>query len=224
MNEKRNISIYLAAELILLIAIEAIIAARPTETYLTGPFQPLNILMYLAIILNTIMALWYFTHDRKKEHDMLAYGLFATCAADFFMTLLDTDAGYIIGVILFCIVETIYLVYLKPTKTNIILRALLYIAALISIYMAGLFTTANALGILNIVLVVTNVPSAFLTKRAHPPLLFKIGITLFMSCDLSIMIRTLTTGTAHDIVALLVWLFYIPAQVLITMAYIKPLK
>ena len=56
---------------------------------------------------------------------------------------------------------------------------------------------------------------------AKTPLLFRIGITLFLCCDLLIALRGFTTRGTHDTIDLFVWIFYIPSQVAITLSYLS---
>ena len=69
-----------------------------------------------------------------------------------------------------------------------------------------------------------NVIDAWRTKNMDPGLMFKVGITLFCMGDYCILLRTLTDGMIHDVFAFLVWITYVPTQVLIVLNYIKRLS
>lgn len=102
-----------------------------------------------------------------------------------------------------------------------LIRTALFAVCLIILMIAGMLNLTNALGVLDITLVLVNVIIAWTSARERTPLLFRIGLTLFLCGDLAIMIRTLTTGTLHDGIDLLEWVLYLPSQVLITLSYIK---
>ena len=50
---------------------------------------------------------------------------------------------------------------------------------------------------------------------------YLFGVTLFLACDTSIVIRALTSGAVKSAAWFMVWVFYVPAQVLLTLAYAK---
>ena len=58
--------------------------------------------------------------------NLLAYGLFVTVIADFFLTFLGTAQYYLPGIAAFCIVQAFYMLYLRPgrERKNLILRLL----------------------------------------------------------------------------------------------------
>ena len=211
---------YLAVELILLII--------GVATYETEGFDICTIARYGAIALNAVIALiWYIRYgrqDRKDRSNLLAYGLFVTLIADYFLTWLGTEEYYIPGFILFCIVQLIYVVYLRTDKKGYLIRLVLYIAALIGLILSGESTVALAIGLFDIILILANAVSACTVHKNDAHLLFRIGIILFFLCDISIVICNITEGTFSLVVDYLTWAFYAPSQVLITLAYVKSIK
>lgn len=211
---------YFAVEFVLLVAIKIM------------EFLHLDIevqyVMYAAILLNTIVAAYYFIRYGRnadiRHTNLIALGLFATCIADVFLTLIGTDETKIPGFACFCIVQVIYLIYLKDGLVPIIIRCVLYAAALVVLYIVGMLDLMYAFGVLDILLILANTISAWRSRRFRSSLLFRIGITLFCLCDVCILFRTLLPGIAHDIAAFFVWTFYIPSQVLIVLAYIHDLN
>ncbi len=184
-----------------------------------------QILMYTAILINTAAAAHHFYKagvNRKKDSDSLvAYALFVTAAADFFMTLIGSAAVFLPGVILFCLVQMIYALYLGSVGKWLPIRTVLFAVCLLLLRTAGMLTTENAFGLLDICLLLVNTVLAWTQVREKTSWLFRIGITLFLCCDLSITLRTLTTGSVHDMINFLVWIFYIPSQAAITLSYIR---
>lgn len=185
-----------------------------------------HVCMFTTIAVNTaVTAYFYLLYGRKIEDrhsNLIAYGLFATFIADLFATLLATgtkSASYICGIACFCLVEIIYAVYLRAGKQTVILRVVTIAAGLIILGAAGMLKAGMALGLINLILVLVNVIDAWLGKRIDAPMLFRIGITLFCACDLSIAVRTVSSGDIRQTAAFVVWIFYVPAQLLITLAY-----
>ena len=214
---KRACILYLIPEAILLFFIEI-------GKFLGWSTLPIRILMYIAIVINTIVTAYYFYHYRKKNHseNLIAYAIFTTAVADFFMTLIGNDTGFIPGIIVFCIVQVIYALYLCPAVKWLLIRAAFLAACLVGLKVVGMLNLKNALGIADLSLLLVNAIIAWTKARSKTSLLFRIGITLFLFCDLSITIRTLTSAGVQDIVDYLVWIFYIPSQVAITLSYTSP--
>ena len=187
----------------------------------------INVCMFAAIAVNTAVTAYYYLRCSRKLEDrranLIAYGLFATFFADLFATLLASgfnSVSYIFGVACFCVVEIIYAVYLRAGRGSVILRIAIAAAGLIILRAAGMFKAGLALGLINMVLILANVIDAWAGRQSDIPMLFRLGITLFFACDLSIAIRTLTSGGVHQAAAFVVWIFYVPAQLLITLAYV----
>lgn len=189
-----------------------------------GPtnLEPQLKVMYLAIIVNTVVTAYFFVRYGVKIRswdNFIALGLFMTCMADYFVTLILVKTP---GFVLFCVVELIYAIYLKPSVKNVILRILIYVLALILIGRAGIMNFSNAVGLFNVTLVMVNVVCAWIKyykTRHRYDLIFACGIAFFFACDFSILLRSLSTGTLQEIVAFLVWIFYVPSQVLIVLSY-----
>ena len=186
--------------------------------------QAVRILMYTAILINTIIVGYCFCHsgtNRTKSSDRLvAYAIFTTAAADFFMTLIGVERGFLPGIILFCCVQIIYALYLRLTIKLLLIRIAFFAAGLIALNMAGMLSLSNALGFLDLTLLLVNAVIAWMPVGTKTSLLFRIGITLFLCCDLSITFRDLTIGDMHAIIDFLVWIFYIPSQAAITLSYL----
>ncbi|MBR2706833.1 MAG: hypothetical protein IKE74_06260 [Mogibacterium sp.] len=188
----------------------------------------INVCMFTAIAVNTAVTAYFYLRCGRTIEDrnsnLIAYGLFATFVADLFATLFArgfNSTPYIIGISCFCVVEIIYAAYLRAGRATVILRVAVIAAVLIILRAAGMFKTGIALGLINIILVMANVLDAWVIRRFDAPMLFRIGIALFCACDLSIAIRTVTSGGIHQAAAFVVWIFYVPAQLLITLAYVS---
>lgn len=215
------IGVYVIVEAILLVII------KKTEQQGHIGIDIDNIFMFLAILVNTIVVLFYYFKygiKRKEKHENLVIlALVLNLFADLFLSLLDTDETMLPGFAFFCTLEAVYAWYLKSSRSSIITRVVLFSVGCVLSYYAGLLSLVNAFGILNLSIVLINVVDAWKSKNMNPGLMFKLGITLFCAGDYCILLRTVTEGFTHDIFAFLVWVTYIPTQMLIVLNYIKRL-
>ena len=230
--------IYLTAAIIIFIAVKI--------TEFTLQIQTVRIIRYSEIVLNTVMAIWiYISYGRFKSQsreNLIALALLITCGADFFLTLNGGGTMFTPGVTLFCIVETVYMIYLNPDKINLLFRAVLLILLTLIAWRLGLLTIGILLGVLNISLLTANMFAAWVIARREkdkpsllrtiqntqdkPSLLFAIGMTLFLICDINVGLEVIfPEGTAiYTAAYFTVWTVYIPAQVLIVTTYYKKIR
>jgi len=215
-KQRTDIPVYLFFEALVFAAIKfAELTSMPTQTT--------KIIMYSAIVGNTVMAVHLRTRYGKRDQ-LIFYALLVNCLADVFLTLTGGEQMFLPGFACFCTVEAIYAAYLRPDTRNLMIRAVVFAAALLLGHFMGMLTLPNALGLLNLTLVGVNAVCAWLTwrrERTFPALLFALGLTAFVIGDISVALEiTLPTGTAAQrIAALAVWTFYVPAQVLIVLTY-----
>ena len=213
--ERYMLSFYLFVELAILILIQlpGRIISGSTDT----------VLMYSAIVCNTTVMLFFLLRfGRKKPDDhfrLIALALFITTVADLFLTYLGTDFA-IPGVLCFCLVETVYAFWLKSPVSSVILRAVLFALLSFGAFLTQNGSVLNLLAVLNISVLAVNVFDAWRAKRFDPGPLFKIGVTLFFCCDLCVGLSSLFNGPVGRITGSLIWVFYIPSQVLITLTYV----
>ena len=217
--------IYFTAAIIIFIAVKI--------AEFTLRIQTVRVIRYSEIVLNTLMAAWiYFSYGRIKSQsreNFIALALLITCAADFFLTLNGGGTMFTPGVTLFCIVETVYMIYLNPDKINLLFRAVLLILLTLIAWRLGLLTIGIFLGILNISLLAANMTAAwgiYRREKDKPSLLFAIGMTLFLICDINVGLEVIfPEGTAiYTAAYFTVWTVYIPAQVLIVTTYYKKIR
>lgn len=218
---KKGLFFYLITQALLLCLIEA-------GKCIGWNGRLLQILMYTAILINTILAAYHFYRSgpgRTNSSDKLvAFALFTTAAADFFLTLIGNNAVFLPGVILFCSVQIMYALYLGSDMKLLMLRIVLFAVSLIFLMRAGMLTTVNAMGILDLSLLLINTIIAWTAAGTKTSILFRIGITLFLCCDLSVALVILTTGGMREVSDFLVWLFYIPSQAAIMLSYLNSSK
>lgn len=215
LRNKSIIRVFLVIEGILLVLIKV------CELLALGRLT--NVIMYLAVLGNGAVTFffWYLygRNSQSKRANKIALGMAVTMVADLFLTLIDTNWSLLPGFILFCIVQVIYAMYLGMGKRGAIVRIVLCIAVPIALYFAGVTDPVTVIGVIDLVLLLCNAVMAWFSARDKVSLLFKIGITLFLGCDVSIALRTLTTGAIHDVAKFMVWIFYVPALVFITLSY-----
>lgn len=216
-TEKTLIKAYIAAEAVILVVIQTAVLMRSAH---------LSAYMYSAIVVNTaVTAYFYAVYGRTvrcRRVNLIAYALFMTLAADWFLTFTTADYGgmtYVYGLLAFCMVEILYAAYLRPDPVSVFARVLSWTAGAFALYRAGMLTAEPALGLLNMILITMNVTDAWTSGRRDISMLFRKGITLFLCCDLTVMLRVLTSGTVSETVDFMTWIFYVPAQLLLTLSY-----
>ncbi len=232
-KDTRILHIYYVAEIILFLIIKAAeqMLREPGQGDPGDPGSPLAIVRYCAIICDFLMMLYLYLRHGRRLHFWenwipLAFAL--TLTADCFMCVIDGKR--ILGYLFFTLVETVYMIYMKPTWKGIFARLLLYAAMLWLLGRVGMMGADNALAMANMAQLTVNVFCAWMrhTKIGdRQTLLFAIGMTLFAGCDYAILVRTLaelklpTAYPVYMIAAFIVWTCYIPAQVLLLRSYVE---
>ena len=221
MNSSRKIvraliPFYIAVEACILILIKIPVRFLSANTS--------NAMMFSSIALNAVFASFcgfaYRAYRKRSETDLIVAALRITVLGDLFLTLLGE--GYLIpGVMCFCAVETVYAIYLRSPRYSIALRAALFLVLLVSAVLTKNVSVLNVASLVNISILAGNVFDAWRAMNKAPGLLFQIGITLFFCCDLSLGLSVLLSGRASDVMGYLIWMFYIPSQVFITLSYLN---
>ena len=196
-----------------------------------------NRLKFASIALNTLALLLACARKRyavEERRDILRVGaLLATLAADVFLILLDRD--YELGVLLFCLVETLYFLSIqRPAALWIraVIRLGIFGTALLALHLMGALDLLTGASVYSMVMLTMNVVEAFGEARqengAQRPGLFAIGLLLFWCCDASVGLRNLPAyfpGAVWNMVAIAagyaIWWFYLPAQILIMVSGIQ---
>lgn len=193
--------------------------------------SPLAILRYCTIVGNFLMISYLFLRHGRRLHSCenlipLAFAL--TLTADFFMCVIAGQRIW--GYLFFTLVETVYMIYMKPTWKNVSLRLLLHAAILLLLWNVGMLHADNALAMANMVQLTVNLFCAWIRHGktgSRETLLFALGITFFAGCDYAILVRTVageflsTSHPVYGIAAFIVWTCYIPAQVLLLRSYVE---
>ena len=200
-----------------------------------------NRLKFTSIGVNTVALVWALVAGqyliRERRNGLRAVALFFTLAADVFLILLDTH--YLAGVLLFCVVETLYFLSIqRPLKLWIraLIRAAIFLAGLAIVAAVGALDVLTGASVYSMVMLSANVVEAMgeakglkQEKTNESPhgsklqaILFATGLALFWLCDASVGLRNLPSyfpGAAANFLANLagyaIWWFYLPAQILI---------
>lgn len=200
---------------------------------------------YVSIILCFAAALYTGINNRQP---LVAVTSALTLFADTFLLLLDDH--YIAGVTAFAIIQTlfgIYIEFLRNIRYIFLSRIMIYaIAVILILSVPGTDGVAivSAWSYVNLVLNVFQLTQGLLsasnTKYKHKIsaqykkhlALLTAGMWLFLGCDTCVGLTNLSayipgsiTGTALLTVSFLMWVFYLPSQVLIVSAFMyKPDK
>ena len=143
-----------------------------------------------------------------------------------YLLLINTDKNlYIFGVVIFIIVQLSYFIYIETLKKNktsflislifrIILSSILIIV--LSIIRFDLLSIVSACYFVE--LLMNFITSLSLIKINKFFLIFSIGLLLFIGCDISVGLTNLDLFEGHikNLVSNLMWIFYLPSQVLIS--------
>ena len=199
-------------------------------------FIPSNIFKYISIILCFLITLLIGkNHLNQKDKILLQAGFFVTILADLCFLILDY---YILGITFFCLVQIIYYNRYKRNRrykaTLINVRLLIIFLLIMVIYrILNLFIIkidfifAIAL-FYSICIIISVAESIRVFKNNLYPYPNKSmilwGMILFLLCDLNIAISYMTRGffmSLHNFSNLLIWVFYLPSQVLLSVSGYK---
>ena len=185
-----------------------------------------NWLKYVGIIICFLASLIpIFSKNAAKTQYFIPFSLFFTLVSDYFL-LINTDKNlYIFGVVIFIIVQLSYFIYIETLKKNktsflislifrIILSSILIIV--LSIIRFDLLSIVSACYFVE--LLMNFITSLSLVKINKYFLIFSIGLLLFIGCDISVGLTNLDLFEGHikNLVSNLMWIFYLPSQVLIS--------
>lgn len=178
--------------------------------YLDINKQASYLIKYLGIIINFLYALILYINNKKYDLLFLVALLF-TAIADYF--LLVTSNHYTIGVIFFCLVQTIYGYKLTSIK-SFIYRITIFISTTLIL---PLFNVEQSLLNICSIYSFTNLSANLYCSIIKKDTMFSIGLLLFWLCDLNVGIYNIPINSLYKLSAYLMWIFYFPSQVIITL-------
>jgi len=164
-NDTRTLHFYYLAEIILFLIIKAAeqVGREPGQGDPGVPGSPLALLRYGAIICNFIMILYlYLRHGCRLRfrENLISLDFALTLTADCFMCIIDRKR--ILGYLFFTLVETVYMIYMKPTWKSISVRLILYAFMLLLLWRVGMMNADNALAMVNIAQLMVNLFCAWM--------------------------------------------------------------
>lgn len=204
--------------LALFLSMEALLYAAFLTWDLTVGGRGSNPIKYAGILLCLAYSLYL---ERRGGSRLVPAALAFTALADVFLLLLDRH--YALGILLFCVVQGLYLVRIvrHPRGRSLWgLRAVLFLLALLVLKGLGLLIPLNILALFYFTNFFCNA-LASLGCPGRNMRLFSVGLWLFLCCDLCVGLfqsPELTSPAVEAFVRVGMWLFYLPAQVLIVLS------
>ncbi len=194
-------------------------------------------LKYAGIVLVFAHALFLCIRSYGRDRLLITCALFFTATADIFLLFFVKQLFIIPGLVSFSITQTLYSFLLtdgKVYKRILIPSVFLVLAAGLAVligrflYFDFTVTLLVALVFYYTVMFVCNTIRSwciFIKHRQRFHLVFSIGLTLFVLCDINVLLRNLNSFFFGIVPAgmvstaiILSWVFYLPAQVLISLS------
>ena len=187
------------------------------------PVSSIDKIRYFGIILCVICS--FFMVNKKKSYFLIA-GLSFTLLADYILLILDDY--YALGISFFIIVQALYFLYVQPKKWQIslLIRGIIFLVAVIVVcFVLEVHEAAAYVAAFYFTNLFCNAVDAYIKDRSL--LLFAIGLTLFIGCDVLVAFFNLShyIHYSSSFVRALVefsqegmWLFYLPSQTLIALS------
>lgn len=183
-----------------------------------------NGIKYLSVSVCLVAAFYLLVKNGEK---MIFVAMAWTLLADTFLLLLDKY--YLIGVLAFCIVQTIYAgrLVLESSAKSIVPRLMLFFITLLMLKVLGVLDMLTAACVWSYTQLLTNVIHAFVIgKKLQGGMLFATGLLLFLACDTCVGINNLLEYVPEfpfqgiiPLASFFMWIFYLPAQVLIVLSF-----
>ena len=177
-----------------------------------------NPIKYASILLCALFSLlWALLGGGDR---LTALALVLTGAADAF--LLEWDAHYICGLLLFCGVQLCYFLRLYPACRRSFWKARLGLLclALTALISLKLLNPLNGLALVYFTNFLCNVRMSLACPDKQFRL-FAVGLCLYLCCDLCVALYQFPQVVPEAVFAFArmgMWLFYLPGQVLITLS------
>ena len=176
-----------------------------------------NPIKFAGILLCLAFALYL---ARRGGSPLVPAALALTALADVFLLLLD--AHYALGILLFCLVQGLYLLRILRAGGRGLwgLRAAALVLSPLLLARLGLLAPLNLLALFYFTGFFCNALASLGCPGRHMRL-FSLGLWLFLCCDLCVGLfhcPELVPPPAQPFVLTGMWLFYLPGQVLITLS------
>ena len=189
---------------------------------------------YAGIILCLVFSLYSLIRKRSLEAIFIPCALVFTLISDCFLLLNPDPELFIYGLVTFIITQLIYFLFLSfKNKSlfefilNIVIRLILTLVAIVVAVSLGYKDTLTLLALSYFVELLANFVYSFsLIKLDKKYLIFSAGLLLFIGCDISVGLNNvhLFDGIDYSLVNYMMWVFYLPSQVLLSISSIIPSK
>ena len=206
----------------LFLMLEGLIYTRFLFLDLTGRGAAGNGIKYLGILLCALFACY---QARQGGCRLIAWALTLTLGADLFLLMLDRY--YVLGLLLFCGVQGLYLLRIARAnggRTLWIVRLVLCLLSPALLAVLGRLTGENLLALVYFSNFLCNVALAVRLPWGWGRQ-FALGLTLFLCCDVCVGVFQspgLLPPALERFASLGMWLFYLPGQVLIVLSGSTP--
>ena len=138
-----------------------------------------------------------------------------TASADVFLLVLDQ--WYIVGLLLFCIVQLLYSLHLHSQKMLSMQIVLLIFSAIL--VLAYRRMEPLAVGYITVFLLnLFHAASFAIRAKGRQTFLFAFGLLLFFCCDLCVGYYSIGEGALWEFSRIAMWGFYLPGQVMILLS------
>lgn len=191
------------------LALECLLYAVFLSLDLTGRGGQTLWLKYAGILLCLLYALLLTVRGGDR---LVFFALLFTAGADWF--LLVKNQHLELGLVLFLVVQTLYLLRLRRlgAGSHFFLRWVLALLLGLAVFFFRLVSPLNLLVALYFSQLLSNTILAWSLRKW----VFAIGLTLFVCCDICVGMYNL--GILHAFTSVGMWLFYLPSQVLIVLS------
>ena len=184
-----------------------------------------NYIKYASIIICLLMSL-YIAIRKKGEFCSVftSFGLLFTVISDYFLLLNHDNNLFIIGVFTFFVGQVFYFIMLLKRRNfshlyfDLGIRIILTLI-IIFVSLGIKLDTLTTLALIYFVELFANfVSSLTLIKRDKKVVFLSLGLFLFILCDINVALNNLRieSSTLRFVVFYLMWLFYLPSQVIIS--------
>ncbi len=177
-------------------------------------------LKYIGILLCVAFSIYCAFRGGER---IIPFALIFTAIADVFLLVIGNY--FILGLLFFLVVQSIYLYYLyrKTGRIWIPVRIVCLAAAVAIVCATGLRSGENLLAGIYFSMILINMIMSW-TYGKNVRRLFAIGLTLFVCCDICVGLYNLYWMLPDGLYAFTrigMWMFYLPSQVLIALSMVK---
>lgn len=176
--------------------------------------------LLLCLLLAALLRPWWASR-RDGIITLCALGL--TAVADIFLLFTGLFGA---GVAVFCCAHLAWLLrYRRKAYTPAAVCAVVAAGASLVLYLLGLHNESLLLlCALYAALILSVTVFAFRASLGRPArILVRVGMVLFLLCDVNVVLfNTLAPGPLFQAAAVLMWFFYLPAQLLLALSCIGP--